>query len=383
MWHGDASTSATVGWASRSSSSPGKLHYDTVDRGGEPSKYRYSQSVSAKNTSFGMNNAFVRLSGLQPATAYYFIVADSSGTSSRLWFRTAPSGTSERLSVIVGGDSRNNRTPRKAANSLVAKIRPDAVVFGGDMTGSGTDSEWNDWMNDWQLTIASDGRIAPVMIARGNHEESNDILVKLFDTPSNVYYATGLGKLLRVYTLNSEISVSGTQTDWLKSDLSANADAVWKIAQYHRPMRPHNSSKSDSDTRYSAWAPVFHQHGVDIVSENDAHTVKQTWPIRPYTGSGSSNKFIRDDRTGTVYIGEGCWGAPLRSNDKNRAWTRNSGKFNQFFWLLVDSREIEMRVVQVDNASGVSALTESDRFTLPRGIKIWNPSNGDVVKLAR
>ena len=131
-----------------------------------------------------MNNHFARLSGLQPNTNYYFVIRDSQGTSQRMYFKTAPDNPNERLSFIAGGDSQNNRTPRQNANKLVAKLKPTAVLFGGDMTDSDTNSQWIEWFEDWQLTKSNDGRMYAIVAARGNHESNNDVIYNLFDVPS-------------------------------------------------------------------------------------------------------------------------------------------------------------------------------------------------------
>lgn len=385
MWHGDASTVATVGFSTASAPSSNlRVYYDTVDHGTQTASYALSRAVDAKNAYKGLNNSFVRLTGLSPATTYYFVVSDGRESTPRYWFRTASATSDQRLSIIAGGDSRNNATPRRAANTLVAKLRPDAVMFGGDMTDSGSDSQWNEWFEDWQLTIASDGRVTPVIMTRGNHESSNDIMVNLFDTNSGVYYATTVGgNLARIYTLNSESSIGGTQTNWLSADLAASSSATWKLAQYHKPMRPHYSGKSDGTNQYRYWAPLFDQHGMDVVVECDTHMVKQTWPIRASSASGNVDGFVRDDNNGVIYVGEGGWGAPLRSADKNRNWTRDSGKFNHFQWFFISERELEIRTVRVDNAAQVAALTDDTRFSIPAGLDVWRPANGEVIRLVK
>lgn len=378
---GNPSTSIVIGW-NQISGSNARVYYGTTDYGTNYNSYPNSAAPSRTSSYKGMNNNFVRLTGLQPNTAYYFVIRDSEGTSRRLWFKTAPSDRS-RLSFIAGGDSRNNRTPRRNANLLVSKLKPHAVLFGGDMTDDDTNSQWQNWFNDWQLTIASDGRMFPIIAARGNHEDSNNSIYNLFDTPStSIYYAITFGNnLVRTYTLNTEISISGNQTTWLRNDLSANSNATWKIAQYHKPMRPHVSYKSEGNSQYSNWAQTFYDNKVQLVVECDAHTVKTTWPVRPSTGSGSDEGFVRDNTNGTVYVGEGCWGAPLRSNGDNKSWTRNSGRFNQFKWIFVDENKIETRTIQVDNASSVGEVSNNNVFQIPSNLDIWNPSNGSVVTI--
>ncbi|MEM6829779.1 MAG: fibronectin type III domain-containing protein, partial [Bacteroidota bacterium] len=375
-------TSIVIGW-NQISGSNAVVYYGTTDYGTNWSSYPSSKSVSRSVTSKGMNNRFARLTGLAPNTAYYFVIRDNDGTSRRFWFKTAPNDPNARLSFIAGGDSRNNRTPRRNANLLVSKLKPHAVFFGGDMTDRSTNSQWQTWFDDWQLTISSDGRMYPVVATRGNHEGSNSDIVNLFDVPSSsVYYAiTFGGGLIRTYTLNTEISISGSQTSWLSSDLSANRNVIWKMAQYHKPMRPHVSSKREGNSQYSNWANLFYTNDVKLVVECDAHTVKTTWPVRPSSGSGSDEGFIRDNQNGTVYVGEGCWGAPLRSNNDGKTWKRNSGRFNQFKWIFIDRNKIEVRTVRVDNASSVGQVSNSNPFTFPSNVDVWSPSNGSVVTI--
>lgn len=374
-------TTIVIGWDQTSGTNP-VVHYGTTDFGTVYTSYPNSKAPDRIVSYKGMNNNFARLTGLTPNTAYYFVINDSQGTSARFWFKTAPSDNS-RLSFIAGGDSRNNRSPRQNANRLVAKLKPHAVLFGGDMTSGDSSSEWKEWFNDWQLTIAGDNRMFPIVATRGNHEDSNNSIYNLFDVPSsNVYYAITFGNnLVRTYTLNTEISISGSQTTWLQNDLNANPNVIWKMAQYHKPMRPHVSSKSEGNNQYSNWAQLFYDKGVKLVIECDAHTVKTTWPVRPSTGSGNDEGFVRDDQNGTVYAGEGCWGAPLRSNNDNKTWTRNSAMFNQFKWIFVDANKIETRTIKVDNASQVGEVSNTNVFQTPANLDIWNPSNGSVVTI--
>lgn len=392
MWNADASTMATVGWSSffdpeakdAVEPSEGTLYIDTMDHGQDLNQYAIRLKPDATNLSYGMKNSFVRLTNLKPNTKYYFVVEKDGGISPRHWFETASNRESDRLSIIAGGDSRNNAEVRMKANSLVAKLRAHAVMFGGDYTALGTDTQWQRWLQDWQLSFAADGRITPIIATQGNHEKQSSMLVDLFDTPEGVYYATRInGDLLRVYTLNTEISIGGKQTEWLKADLAANPNPIWKFAQYHRPMRPHTKGKAQGDAQYKYWAGLFFDFGMNLVSESDAHTVKSTWPVRPSNEGGSSDGFIRDDVNGTMYIGEGCWGAPLRDDNRPRAWTRDHGKFNHFNWIFVNRDTVEIRTVKVDNANNVGELNDRSRFDLPSGIELWAPKNGAVVTLTR
>ncbi|MEO0779166.1 MAG: fibronectin type III domain-containing protein [Bacteroidota bacterium] len=381
MWRTDPATTMVVAWSQISGQNP-VLYYDAFDGGTDPQLYSQQQEPDRVVHFKGLRHHFVRLRGLQANTIYYFLIVDSEGQSRRLSFRTAPDDPHERLSIIAGGDSRNYRDARRRANLLVAKLHPHCVLFGGDMTGGDTDREWREWLDDWQHTISPEGHLTPIVATRGNHEYSNRTIVEIFDVPHpQVYYSLSLGgKLLQVFTLNSLIAAGGSQKEWLARELSTSPQR-WKMAQYHYGMRPHTHRKSERNTQLVHWGSLFYEHQVNLVVESDAHVVKTTWPIRPSRESGSDEGFIRDDERGTVYVGEGCWGAPLRRNNDDKQWTRNSGSFNQFKWIFVDWDKIEVRTVKTDNAEEVAEVSPYDIFSPPARLDLWKPSHGAVLYL--
>lgn len=381
----DPATSMVVGWDQVTGDNP-LLYYDTQSRQGDLASYAQNQGVDIVNDYAGMQNKFVRLQNLKPNTTYYFVIGDSEGVSKEYSFETLPNNSAERISIIAGGDSRNYRAARKAANLMVAKLHPHLVMFGGDMTGGDNAKQWIRWMNDWQLSISPQGRITPIVTARGNHEYSNKSIVALFDVPtlSNYYSLPIGGNLARLYTLNSLIAAGGDQAEWLEDELVRYHDDVyWQLAQYHFATRPHTSRKAERNDQWHYWSKLFFNYGVDLVVESDAHVVKTTYPIRPSKEKGSKQGFIRDDKRGTVYVGEGCWGAPLRDNDDDKKWTRASGSFNQFKWMFIDREGIEVRTIKTDNAEDVGNECITDRFCIPSNIDIWNPATGDVIYITQ
>ena len=247
----DPATTICIGWNQVSGEAP-LVYYGSKDLGTDYAQYPHKHSPDRAIEFKGMKNRYARLTYLKPDTKYYFIVKDSEGISPRFWFKTAPSDSDSPLSIVAGGDSRNNSSVRRNANKMVSKLRPDVVLFGGDMTRQGKDEQWQKWFDDWQFTISEDGRMYPIIATRGNHERSNEIIFNLFDVPHDeIYYALGFAKdLLRVYTLNTEISIKGDQTKWLAKDLEQNRHFRWKIVQYHKPMRPHVLRKYEGQTTY-------------------------------------------------------------------------------------------------------------------------------------
>ncbi len=377
----DPATSIVIGWDQVSGISP-VLLYDTQAHKGDVPSYSYAHEVDSQNDYAGMQNKFARLEGLLPNTVYFFVIVDSEGVSKEYSFETLPNTSNERISIIAGGDSRNYREARQSANKMVAKLHPHMVMFGGDMTGGDNPKQWMQWMNDWQLTISEQGRLTPVVTARGNHEYSNKTIMALFDVPtvSNYYSIPIGGNLAQLYTLNSLIAANGEQAEWLEQELISNhREVYWQLAQYHFATRPHTKRKAERNNQMNYWSKLFYKYGVDLVVESDAHVVKTTYPLKPSRGSGSEQGFVRDDNRGTVYVGEGCWGAPLRPNDDDKNWTRASGSFNQFKWMFIDKEGIEVRTVLTDTADKVGDECFYDRFCVPSGIGIWNPPTGDVL----
>lgn len=374
MWRDDPATTMVIGWNQVSGANP-VVHFDVVDYGLLVPKYAFSQASTNSNMWKGMKNYYARLTGLKPATTYYFVIKDSEGVSVRMSFTTAPATKDARLSIVSGGDSRNNREARRNANILAGKLRPTVILFNGDMTESETDLEWQGWMDDWQYNITPDGHLSPLIVARGNHEQTNESLVNLFDVAApHVYYTTIFaGGLLRVITLNSLIPVDGDQRIFLENELKSSKEYAWTFAQYHYPMRPHHSAKSEHDKQVANWATLFAKYGVQIAFESDSHVAKLTWPIKPSLAEGSDEGFIRDEARGTIYVGEGCWGAPLRANDDDKTWTRASGSFNHFNWVWVDAAKAVVRTVKTDNAAEVAMVSAKDIFNLPANIDLWTP----------
>lgn len=377
----DPATTMVIGW-DQVSGDNAVLFYDVDSHRGNVSEFKFRHGVDSQNDYAGMQNRFARLQDLLPNTIYYFVIADSEGSSKEYSFATLPDNANERISIIAGGDSRNYRDARRAANHMVAKLHPHLVMFGGDMTGGDTAKEWIRWMNDWQKTISEQGRLTPVVTARGNHEYSNKSIYALFDVPtlSNYYSLPIGGNLIRLYTLNSLIAAGGEQAAWLENELSIyHEDVYWQLAQYHFATRPHTGRKAERNDQLNHWSKLFFNYGVNLVVESDAHVVKTTYPISPSRASGSEQGFIRDDKKGTVYVGEGCWGAPLRPNDDDKSWTRASGSFNQFKWMFIDKQGIEVRTVLTDTSDKVGDECLFDRFCIPSNIGIWDPPTGDVL----
>jgi hypothetical protein len=384
MFNHNGSNQATVGWDQISGDNP-VIYFGTKDNNpADYKKYTLNQKPSTSNTFKGMNNNFARLESLLPNTAYYFVIVDSEGQSERFWFMTTPNDSAEKISLIGGGDSRTRRIQRQMGFLMAGKLMPHAILFDGDYTDIDTEGKWRLWFEDWKYTYKDfDNRVIPVIAARGNHEQSNKVIVNFFDCPAknNAYSVTLGGDLINVISLNTEISVA-SQRGFLKRTLEQHKNYYWQLPQYHRACRPHIKWKLKHRIPkliYKYWIPLLEKYGVRAVLECDSHLTKTTYPIKK-----SKNKkdggFNRDDENGIIYVGEGCWGAPLRTPDVRWTWTKSAGKVDSFKWFTIDQNKMEIRTVAYMNADSIEAVTNENRFDLPNGINLW-PNNKEVVEI--
>lgn len=369
------SSSVTIVWTQESGRNP-FVCFDTEYGLNKDNKLSYVVQPMQNWNYKGMDNFSIRLDNLQPNSTYYFVVFDSEGASEQYWFRTLQKNPS-KLSIIAGGDSRTNRDIRQLGNKMVAKLQPDFVIFDGDFVAYSSNSQWQNWLDDWQLTIA-DNRIIPIVPAMGNHEAEGDV-EKIFGSPENSIYSINFGNLLHITILNTENTIEGQQTDWFIDDLQKSFYFKWKFVAFHKPIRPHYSSKPEGDLQYSFWAIPIFENNVNIVIEGDSHTCKITYPIEPDINGNEG--FVRNDSTGTTFIGEGSWGAPLRAADDLKPWTLDAEMVNQFKWIFVDTNKIEIRTVLFENVDEVENLNFDNRFQIPQKINLWKPNNIDVVIL--
>jgi len=358
---------------------------------------------------YDMYTRFADISGLQPGTNYYFIIKDISGISKRYWFKTAP-GKPEPFTFVAGGDTKSlgeALEAGRASNRLVAKLRPLFVMFNGDFTsGNGTNPDnWKIWLDDWQdLTTCADGRMIPIIPVMGNHENGNKRNLNIiFNAPyqyndtSHIYYSLNVGgKLMHITALNTEIRTDSLQKKWLVQDLKAHSDFHFKVAAYHKPLFPHTQGKRENPVIYKSWANTFYKYGLDLSFDADSHMHKITFPVKPDSSHAADMGFVRDDENGTMYIGEGSWGATPRENNDDKSWTLSSGSFNQIKWVHVfpEKRDMEAHLdiytvisCEYDEDTtqilydDIEALSEDKLSSLPEGIRLHQMEKyGNLVR---
>ena len=125
---------------------------------------------------------------------------------------------------------------------------------------------------------------------------------------------------------------------------------------------------------------------------------KITYPLRPDSLSSEENMgFKRDDEGGTMYVGEGSWGAEPRVNNDDKPWTIASASLNQIKWVHVfpdqENSPARVDIYTVITATydtlgnqnlvnkDVAPLTDQNLFDIPENIVLFgNNGFGKIIR---
>ncbi|TWU48696.1 hypothetical protein Poly51_45970 [Rubripirellula tenax] len=335
VWSDDPTTTATIAWSTKSAGRDHSVRFKAKDSD-DGDATTLAESGRYTGGSFELYYHHSKLTDLRPGTAYEIQMISDTESSPVFYFVTA-SDTDREFSILHGGDSRSDRDARRRVNTMISEMAEasfdnddpadDIIAFahGGDYVVSGTKMElWSVWMSDHELTTMTDGRLLPIIPARGNHDKGKPFN-KVFGFPDGDlnYYGISIGPKVRMVTLNSEISTAGDQATWLNEELSrSRANHRWLLAQYHRPVYP---AVKEAGAGLKTWVPLFEKFDVDLVCEADGHNIKRTVPIR----DGQL------DQTGVVYIGEGGLGVPQRTPKTDRWFIQSPGMADQGHHVFV------------------------------------------------
>ncbi|MFZ8933702.1 MAG: metallophosphoesterase family protein [Bacteriovoracaceae bacterium] len=292
------------------------------------------------------------LNDLEAGSKVYFKVVTPQKESKEFYFKTAPKQKDAPLALLFGGDSRSDSKQRRIMNKKMKELvenNPEivALVFGGDMIENGMSwSQWNQWLEDYQVSITDDNRVLPFVPVRGNHETDKKLFNQLFFMEEagykDVYYVSYFSDLA-IINLNTNISHLGKQRKWLKKTLKElSAKDYWMVPNYHRPAFP---AVKKSGKAKKHWVPLFEEYGVKFAFESDGHALKRTAPI--YKGKINHDK-------GVVYLGEGGLGVKQRDPKRSNKWYFQSPGYaysmHHIFLLKKENNTINVSV-EVPNSA--------------------------------
>jgi hypothetical protein len=273
----------------------------------------------------------VDLDNLAPRSRYVFKLLWKGHLLGTWFFETAPREFEDGISFVTGGDMFHTRELLDAMNRRAGTESPLFALLGGDLAyANGVDGDrWLEWIESWnQCAIAPDGRLIPMIPVIGNHEVKGAAF-RPTNAPPRIQaphfyslfhgmtdgskFAVDFGSYMTVIALDSGHTENvATQTQWLRETLESRAGFSRKFVCYHRPAWG-TGAKPDAVEIQRSWCPLFEQHRVNAVFENDHHVYKRTHPL---------TAGMRDDAGGVVYMGDGAWGTRTRGVARNVTKTR-------------------------------------------------------------
>jgi hypothetical protein len=256
----------------------------------------------------------IKCRDLDPSTKYTFTAYSGKEKSREYHFTTAPSDDRNYKLVFVGDSRTRIEVAQKISAQINELVKKDseilAVLHGGDYANVPELKYWRPWLKAYSLTTSKMGRLVPMIPVCGNHEfiRRSPLYGEAYGFPGEkqkYYYSCELSPQVRIAILNTEISTLGDQQKFLRDTLKQykKDKVIWQLSAYHRPAYAAVKKPSAAMT---AWVPLFDEFDVDLVLESDGHCIKRTVPIK-------NNKL---DPKGTVYLGEGGYGAPQRKPGK-------------------------------------------------------------------
>jgi hypothetical protein len=208
--------------------------------------------------------------------------------------------------VLVGaGDIANcSRTQDEQTAQLLDNI-PGTVFTAGD--NAYVDGTYTEYINCYDPTWGRHkSRTKP---SPGNHDYLTSGAAGYFQYFNNVpsYYAYDLGAW-RIYSLNSEISVSATsaQATWLQNDLAANPRQC-VMAYWHKPRWSSGSNHGDNTSIQPLWQ-ILYDAGAELVVGGHEHHYER---FAEMNASGASvSQGLREIVAGTGGAGLYPFGSP-------------------------------------------------------------------------
>ncbi len=305
----DPQSSITVIWQTASAATGDEVLFDTVPHYGAPTLYR-CKAIGEHHSYAGATGYIhqVELTDLNPDTTYYFICGGPGNYSGERAFRTAPNSSSS-FTFVCGGDSRTNEVNRALVSKAMRHVNPAFVLHSGDMIDDGRIQEqWDSWFADLNDNwIGDNGLTIPIIPCLGNHEYNSTNYYEQFALPGNEqWYYVDWGPNLRIIVLNSYASptqVSTDQVNWLNETLANTPPDKWKIVMFHQNVY-YSGGHGNATTLIEYWVPLFDQYHVDIVIQGHTHHYHRTKPLY-------NNTIVDSYREGTMYLTNGCWGAPF------------------------------------------------------------------------
>jgi fibronectin type 3 domain-containing protein len=286
------------------------------------SQVRYGSSptalTSVVNLPASVTDHEVILTGLTPATRYYYSVGSSSqviaGGDSTYYFVTSPlvgAATPTRIWILGDSGTANNdaRAVRDAYLGYAGSTHTNLWLMLGDNAYTyGTDEDYQYAVFDMYPTMLRKSVLWPTI---GNHDTAEVPSAPpslpyfaMFSLPTageaggvasgtEKYYSFDYGNIhfICLDSMVSDRSPTGPMLTWLQNDLESTSQQ-WIIAYFHHPPYSKGSHDSDVDIELREMRqnalPILEGYGVDLVLSGHSHSYERSFLIDSHYGNSSS-----------------------------------------------------------------------------------------------
>jgi hypothetical protein len=341
-WYGDPTTTMTIQWHAPENSN--ELQLQTADG----AWHTFEANLNPLTGEETFVHA-VQLEQLDPDTTYSFKL---DGKTYSFW--TAPTTLAAPVRFLIGGDLYESPKLFRKMCQTAAQLDPLFAVLGGDLayaikTGplhfSSAASKWRSFLADWsRLMVAENNRLIPFLVVSGNHDIAPDdykLFFELFAFPEKqLYRSVDFGSYLSLTLLDTGHfqPIDGRQTLWLEQTLSAHAQTPYLFAIYHVAAYPSfypYQGRQPTQIR-THWCPLFDRSQISAAFEHHNHTFKKTFRLK-------ANQINPD---GTLYFGDGCWGAHPRKTIPI-PYLQERGRKNHLYLLELTPKSVSVSAIGI------------------------------------
>jgi len=248
-----------------------------------------------------LNNSFTaELSGLLPATVYYYRVGSPGNYhpipgNGPFSFKTMNDDPCQPFTYVLLGDTENEVDgigPSSLWSGILSEAMahsPDFFVFAGDMVKNGDEPiEWSNFIDNSEPGLA----YIPIVLTIGEHDDMADngptsYYSQLFELPRNPqngwenYYGIDVGPI-HFFSLDSNAHDAPftAMISWLDADLAASS-RIWLMGLLHHGIYSrgaHYTGEEDNGYLNAGLIPVFDSRNVDFVLNGHSHTYERYAP---------------------------------------------------------------------------------------------------------
>ncbi|MGE0784049.1 MAG: metallophosphoesterase [Sandaracinaceae bacterium] len=387
-----------------------------------PSPTSLTELATGTATTFGAARQIeVRVTGLSPATRYYYATGESTcppaaAGDPNLSFRTSPAvGPPTPFRFWVVGDSGTGGSGQAAVfdamRAETAGDPPDLYLHVGDMAYTdGTEAEFDAHFFAPYAPLLENTVVWPAI---GNHENHSSLsgpetgpyyegYVLPRDGSSGglpsgteAYYSFDYANVHFVVldSADSDTRPTGPMAQWLEMDLAATTQD-WIVAYWHHPAYTdgsHVDSEGDLQAMRQRILPIIEAGGVDLVLVGHSHIYERSYPVEgafyaglPTAGVTSAIQDMGDGRPsgdgpydanapGVVHITAGHGGTGVGGNG-NHPLMYFSELANGSVLVDVAGDVLTLRNVRADGA-----ITDDMAIVRGSGIFVITPSGGSYL----